>query len=153
MGERATISGHIPEPWYFAGDQAQQRGLIAANRRTLRRLPRDDAWPWLTARMFSVSSSFESGVPLRSTPYRGSVVCFGGSFSKLWEEWGQWLSKFETLLTGLYWEHAAVVLVTETMGHFTYHWRATEAAIARFMEKPPSTVREWKFEGAPRSFR
>jgi hypothetical protein len=87
-----------------------------------------------------------------TTTFRGRVIHFGGSFSKLYLNWPEWLEKFESLLRRLYWEHAVVVLVTELIGHHTYRWDATLKATELFSAKPPVPVGDWEFSGGPRSF-
>lgn len=152
MGERCTISGHIQEAWYFRGAEQDQRLLLASNRRVIESLPVTDEWPFLVRRMFRFSTSGNS-FHHTGTSYRGRVIFFGGSFSKLYLDWDVWLEKFENLLRQLYWEHAVVVHVTELMGTFTHHWKATRGAIERLSEKPPVPIQEWRYTGGLRTFK
>ena len=152
MGERCTISGHIQDAWYFRGSDEDVRLLEEHNRRVIVGLPEVDVWPPLTRGMFSFSPNESFHRDHVVTTFRGQVIYFGGSFSKLYLDLAEWLEKFESLLRRLYWEHAVVVLVTELMGHFTYRWDATPEAAELFSAEPPVPVQEWRFEGGPRSF-
>ncbi len=153
MGHRNTLSGHIQEAWYVKGsDQAIVR-LWEHNRLVLNSLPGDEEeeWPYLGKCMFSTSPIVTrvSADALKST-YRGPVIYFGGSFSSIYEEWSEWLFKFEDLLQHLYWEHAFVVLVTEWLGQHVYRW---DAKLDTFDAEKPTPITEWTFEGGPRDFR
>ena len=152
MGERCTLSGHIQEAWYFRGTDEDTRLLEEHNRRVISELPEVDVFPPLTRGMFSFSPNESFHREHVTTTFRGQVIYFGGSFSKLYLDWAEWLEKFESLLKRLYWEHAVVVLVTELMGHFTCRWDATHEAHELFSANPPVPVQEWTFEGQ-RSFK
>ena len=152
MGERCTMSGHIQEAWYFRGSDEATRALEEHNRLVIMQLPETDLWPPLTRGMFSFSPNESFLRAHVTTTFRGRVIYFGGSFSKLYLDWAEWLEKFESLLRRLYWEHAAVVLVPELIKHFTYRWDATHEAAELFSAKPPVPVQEWTFSGGPRSF-
>ena len=152
MGHRNTISGHIQEPWYVRGSDRAITRLWHRNRRVIRSLPSEDEWPWLTRRMFAASPLFGNHGErddLLSATYRGPVIYFGGSFSSLYQEWAEWLDKFESLLRRLYWEHAVVVLVTEWMGQHVYRW---DAEHTDFTAEKPAPIESWKFSGGPREF-
>lgn len=152
MGHRNTLSGHIQEVWYVKGSDPAIARLWDHNRRVLETLPDDDQeeWPYLGKRMFSTSPITTGFVDGLTPTYRGPVIYFGGSFSSIYENWSEWLFKFEELLRLLYWEHAVVVLVTEWMGHHVYRW---DAKIDTFDAEKPTPITEWTFEGGPRDFR
>ena len=98
MGHRNTLSGHIQEAWYVKGsDQAIAR-LWEHNRVVLNSLPDDDEeqWPYLGKCMFATSPMTPVSIGART--YRGPVIYFGGSFSSIYQEWSEWLFKFENLL-------------------------------------------------------
>jgi hypothetical protein len=153
MGHRNTLSGHIQEAWYVKGsDQAIVR-LWEHNRLVLNSLPDDDnvEWPYLGKCMFSTSPMLTAiSVDALKPTYRGPVIYFGGSFSSIYQEWSEWLVKFEDLLRHLYWEHAVVVLVTEWMGQHVCRWNAK---LDTFDAEKPIPITEWAFEGGPRDFR
>jgi hypothetical protein len=152
MGHRNTVSGHIQESWYVAGTSGTDdsiRRLWASNRTVIESLPVTDVWPPLCREMFAFSSD-DGGTRDRPTnTYRGRVIYFGGSFSSIYLKWTEWLEKFESLLRQLYWEQAAVVLTTEWMGEFVYHWRAAPDHSDASVIQP---VQSWEFTGEPRSF-
>lgn len=157
MGERTTISGHIQEAWYVPGtgprgDDGILRRLGEENAWAISRLPEVDTWPFLCRGMFARSPAADDVHPSPNGTFRGRVIYFGGSYSKLWTHWPAWLEKFEGLLTQLFWEHAALVMVTETMGTFHYEWSVSVDSSNRFGESPPVPPRTWKFEGGPRVF-
>ena len=152
MGHRNTLSGHIQEVWYIKGSDRAIVELWEHNREVLNALPSDaeEKWPYLGKNMFSMSPilTHVSADALPPT-YRGPVIYFGGSFSSLFADWSEWLIKFEDLLRRLYWEHAVVVLVTESMGQYVYRW---DAKLDTFDAEKPTPIAEWKFEGGPRDF-
>jgi hypothetical protein len=152
MGERCTLSGHIQEPWYFNGSDKELSELWENNKQVIEKLPEKDDFSFLVRGMFSFSPTPQDKYSYSETTYRGRVIYFGGSFSKLYADWSEWLSEFENLLRQLYWEHATVVLVTELYGNHTYHWQATPEAIEKFSLTPPHTVNAWIACGKPRSF-
>lgn len=155
MGHRCTISGHIQESYYNGASDQQQRWLLESNKRVIKSLPLNDEWPILTRDMFSFSPTLShngtSSGQIRST-YRGRVIYFGGSFSSIFYEWDEWLTKFETLLSRLYWEHAAVMLFTESMGEHIYQWKALPRTIKFDGNAFPPPVATWQFAGGPRKF-
>jgi len=152
MGERCTISGHIQEPWYFSGSDKDLRLLLESNKRVIESLPREDKWPVLLRGMFSFSPSSPKYYKHVTTTFRGRVIYFGGSFSKLYVDWSEWLDKFESLLRRLFWEHAVLVHVTEIMGWYSHRWDATDKSRELFSARPPVPVQQWEFTGGPRSF-
>ena len=91
---------------------------------------------------------YASGVARPNNTYRGPVIYFGGSFSSIYQDWTEWLEKFEALLRRLYWEHAVVILITEWMGEHVCRW---DAELRDFVADHPSPVTRWKFTG-PRGF-
>jgi hypothetical protein len=152
MGERCTLSGHIQQPWYYRGLESniKLRNLYENNKRIISELPDDEDFPPLIKSMFFFSASLQEGYDI--SMYRGPVIFFGGSFNKLYLGLDQWLEKFENLLRQLYWEHASIILVTEIMGRYNYHWEATDEAFEKLTILPPVPIQDWVFEGEPRSF-
>ena len=149
MGHRCTISGHIQEAYYVLGSDREINRLWRSNRRVLATLPDHERWPFLPRRMFAASPLFSGRNGIVSATYRGPVIYFGGSFSSLFDDWSEWLEKFETLLRRLYWEHAAVILVTEWMGEHVYRW---DSDLRNFTAERPTPIQNWTFTGGPRDF-
>lgn len=143
MGERTTISGHIQEPWYTPGGDAQLRAFRNANSRVLRSLPVVDQWPFFHRGMFVRSRQGRRG---GSSSFRGTVVYFGGSFSSLYQDIDKWKAKFEAMLRSMYWEHAALLVVTEWMGIHHYVWRPTSEAERAMFSVTPQPIGNWEIE-------
>ncbi len=102
--------------------------------------------------MFATSPLFDNWHVvgnLTAATFRGPVVYFGGSFSRIFEDWAPWLEKFEGLLRRMFWEHAYVILETGLFGHFLYRWEAEDKD---FSAENPVPIQTWTFEGGPRSF-
>ena len=146
MGERTTISGHIQEAWYLPSDEAHLRLLEQLNTAAIEALPDVDEDPFLTRSMFKFSAWSEQNT------YRGRVIYFGGSFHSIWMVWPAWLDKFEALLRRMYWEHAALIMVTEYVGTHSYEWRASIDTSLRYAASPPVPPQDWEFTGGPREF-
>jgi hypothetical protein len=143
MGERTTVSGHIQEPWHSGVDSERLRILWANNWRVIRALPDKDDWPFLSCGMFAHSPNAQSDIGHPTSTNRGRVIYFGGSFSSLYLDWKDWRAKFETLLRKMYWDHAAVLVVTEWVGTHHYTWRPTQEAANSMIAEPPLPVSEW----------
>jgi hypothetical protein len=146
VGERTTISGHIQEPWYTPGGDAEVRLLRRANSLALRDLPIADSWPFLHRDMFVRTRQGPSGA---SSSFRGTVVHFGGSFSHLHHDLREWRLKFEELLRRMYWEHAAVLVVTEYLGAHHYLWRPTEEATLAMFAPTRAPISAWDLSTSP----
>jgi hypothetical protein len=141
MGHEAIVFGRI-----LAGDGSagagfeHLRSLQARNRAVLRRLPTEDAWPWLTRGMFHVPLDRPIGL------YRTQVITFGASYKDHPEDrtcWDRWVEKWESVLLRLYWWSAEITLRTDFEGERTLIWRPTTAAVASLWEQPPRPVRDW----------
>jgi hypothetical protein len=146
MGERTTVSGHIQEPWYLPGSDRELRWLRASNGRVIRSLPKVAL---LNRGMFRHSPNAQSRAPHLTATNRGRIIHFGGSFSSLLSDWPDWQAEFEVLLRRLYWEHAAVVVVTEWAGTHCYVWRPTDHAWEEMASQPPIPVSAWTLETTP----
>jgi hypothetical protein len=144
MGERTTISGHIQEPWYTPGGDDALRAFRNANTRVLRRLPNVDRWPYLHRSMFVRSRELPLGGG--SASYRGTVIHFGGSFSSLHSDIEIWKTKFESVLRQMYWEHAALLVVTEVMGTHHYVWQPTSEAWDGMLAQNPTPISGWQVQ-------
>jgi hypothetical protein len=146
MGERTSISGHIQEPWYTPGGDMEIRVFREANSLALRNLPTADSWPFLHRGMFVRSRQGRSGA---SSSFRGTVIHFGGSFSGLHQDLPEWKLKFEALLRRMFWEHAALLVVTEYMGTHHYRWRPTREAQQAMFAPAFQPVNAWELESSP----
>ena len=125
MGHVADVFGYILGRDDFA---KENEARIAA-------LPEHDTRPEITRDMFAV--------PTREHSYLSQLISFGRSYNGVENHWEAWLTKFEALLRGMYWDEAHVYLKTELWGSFHYVWTP----------KPdtPLPNQEWTFSGGPRS--
>lgn len=91
------------------------------NREAILTLPSSDAWPYLSQDMFSMPQTSH----LDETTYMTQIMHFGASYKAVEYEWNEWLSKFETLLSKMYWASAVVHLETELTGTHTFVWTSS----------------------------
>ncbi|PKM21579.1 MAG: hypothetical protein CVV10_08645 [Gammaproteobacteria bacterium HGW-Gammaproteobacteria-14] len=128
---------HLP-----VGSLAQRRTSCRHNRAAILSLPTADGWPFLCREMFSVP-----GEDLMGGTYHTQVIHFGMSYRAVEYEWEHWISKFESLLRGMYWVNAVVHLETELAGHHTFIWDSADGCHEPSQE--PLRVRcEWAREGS-----
>ncbi|WP_114779436.1 hypothetical protein [Botryobacter ruber] len=57
-----------------------------------------------------------------SYDYMGRLIHFGANFKSIEHEWEEWKTKFENLLTQLYWLEADVHFKTEYAGIQPFSW-------------------------------
>jgi hypothetical protein len=150
MGRQTTLYGYIEEPVYYphgANEQAarrQNRGCRRTNAAALRRLPREDQWPYLYRGLFHV---YGDEATVMGT-YRGRIIHFGGSFKALEDDFLLWLDKFEALLGRLVWSQVRLHLVTEWMGRLDLEWEVPWAEQERTLYAPvPVPPTRWEFRG------
>lgn len=138
MGHESIIYGYIEGS---CGPADDYRRYQRANRAVIQSLPAQDAFPCLTASMFSIP-----GDDYCEGTYRAQVIHFGATMKSPECQWNVWLDKFEALLRRLYWDTARVHLEpdgTEISGRWTYKWISTSP--------PGEVVHSWEFRGGPRS--
>lgn len=137
MGHEAILYGRIigasgiPGPNY--------RVYQNRNSAVIRRLPREDDWPWLVRGMFSIPGSPEG-------TYRRQVIHFGASIKDEASDrgiWDEWLGKFEAVLRRLYWWSAVVHLATEFEPPRTFEWVPSEAALSLLYGDPSQPIATW----------
>lgn len=58
-------------------------------------------------------------------------------YKAIWPDWPDWLAEFEALLAQLYWEHAAVVHISEWMPSASCTWYADRITPAPDGGLPP----------------
>lgn len=145
MAHESIVYGVIVGlPWRTSDYRRLQRW----NRERIERLPRSDAWPFLTRGMFAIPGD----EPDEGT-FRSQVIHFGATLKEVEWSWHLWLPKLEALLRELYWEEAHVHLRTEaTVGHHHYAYRAREVAKRIFDSEPPLPIADWELVGGPRRF-
>lgn len=117
MGMATRLYGCIVE---FGLDPATQAKMYKHNRKVINGLPQIDQWPPLTKNMFAFTHNFKEPSP--SYDYMGRLIHFGANFKSIENEWEEWKTKFENLLTQLYWLEADVHFKTEYAGIQTFTW-------------------------------
>ena len=148
MSEQSRVYGCIVG---VHGSTADWYGLYPLNRAAVAALPLEDDDPPLTRGIFTVPMDYASP---RSPFYREQVIHFGASFNHMSEHWHLWLTKFEALLSRLYWSETRLHLHIELSGCHEYCWRATwEGGAPPWHRSPPQPTAAWTFEGGPRDFR
>lgn len=92
------------------------------NNRIIENLPVNDNWPPLSREMFAVTNNHKSQISGTYLEYTGRLIHFGASFKSIEHEWLDWKTKFENLLTRLYWLDAHVHLQTEYNHLESFRW-------------------------------
>lgn len=121
------------------------------NQEVLDNLPIKGDWPYLVQGMFYLPKEFQK---TEQTSYWGRMILFGGSFKALEDEWAEWITKFESLLSQLIWAEAKASLITELFPEQTCDWQITNDYFSRLCDSSvplPPSHKDWSFEG-PRSF-
>ena len=110
MGMRTTIYGYIEEMDFWK-DPIKTK-VREHNSNMIFSLPKADKWPPLSAEMFAIckNDEIESGPDLE---YSGRIIHFGANLKSVELEWREWKSKFENLLTTLFFLEARVHFKTE----------------------------------------
>lgn len=118
MAQNSVVYGCIRDQVFVRGtEQALQRRQI--NRDALANLPSVEEWPLLAREMFALPAP---GMLLEGPQV--DVVAFGGAYRGVEYEWEQWIDRFESLLSQMYWVSATVHLETELSGVHTFTWEA-----------------------------
>src|SRR5437879_1072813 len=99
MGHESTVYGVIIGATYKSTDY---RRLQRLNRQVIDALPETDDWPFLTRGMFSIN-----GERPEDGTYRCHTIHFAATFKSIEWEWEEWLTKFENLLSKLFWFEAS----------------------------------------------
>lgn len=82
-------------------------------------LPKEDEWPFLTRDMFNYPKTKNTILTIPNSIYRTPIITFGASYKDLnpeapdIEEWNQWISKFELLISKMYWFSIAIHIEAE----------------------------------------
>ena len=92
------------------------------NNRVMAHLPLYDDWPPLTRNMFASTDNHQNENPGSMLEYTGRLIHFGASTKSIEYEWMEWQTKFEGLLTRLYWLEATVHVKTELSNIDTFNW-------------------------------
>jgi len=112
------------------------------NEQLLATLPETDTFPYLTRSMFSCG-----GVHPGQELFRTPIIHFGASMNGLcFDEVSKWITKFEELLSRLYWHEACAHLWTDYIdGCYQYWWRWDDHAkiVAAYNTPNPLPTSTW----------
>ena len=112
------------------------------NLEIIARLPDDDEWPYLTRTMFSTSDPDN-----RQGTFRRHILHFGTSVKEGgFTQRDMWISKFERLLSDLYWHSVIVHFNTDVYGQYLYEW-----TVKRDSWKNGKLITIYDIEELPRS--
>ena len=120
MGMRTTLYGYIAEMDFWKDPIMTHVRIL--NTKKILLLPKGDAWPPLSKEMFAIceNDENESGPDLL---YSGRIIHLGANLKSVEHEWKEWKSKFENLLTNLFFLEARVHFKTEYSSLETSSWR------------------------------
>lgn len=117
----------------------EYRRLQMANLVALNALPESDEFPPITRGMFSCTPLESSGT------FRAQVLHFGGSINGLdFDAVPQWISKFEAVLSTLYWFEATAHVWTDYIdGAYQFWWKIGEKSLATYHNGDPQPTINW----------
>jgi hypothetical protein len=101
----------------------------------------DDEWPFLSASMFSAP---DIDSPRKGT-FRAHVLHFGGSFNGLqFDEVPLWITKFEKLLSRLFWFEATAHILTDYIdGAYRFQWKIHNELLDTYHAGSPQPTTRW----------
>lgn len=96
--------------------------VYAHNEKIIASLPEKDEWPPLSKEMFSITKNKDK-LATPNLEYWGRIIHFGACLKSVEYEWKEWKTKFEELLTKIYWTQAHVHFKTEYSDVISFNWR------------------------------
>ena len=114
--------------------------LRALNAQEIAKLPEEDDYPYLSQGMFGLPDLENYSVVCR-TP----MIHFGMTVKNI--EFGdvpEWISKFEGLLSKLYWQNAEVHFVTDISGSHRYSWKADASCFEALRDGKLQPMKKWE---------
>jgi len=144
MAHESIIFGYIEGATFVgaARNTERYRMLQQRNEKIILSLPTIDTSAHLTRGMFALPDLND-----RYVTFRSQVIHFGGSDSGI--EFGEvpvWISKFEQLLSTLYWYEAEAHIRTEVFGVHRISWKADRAVRESHATDDPVPTKNWKRE-------
>jgi hypothetical protein len=148
MGVESLFLGYIQEAWpgVKGNDEERQHKRVIDTAikeqtdRVLAALPDEDHWPPLCKPMF--------GWPAVGTPlitYKNRVIHFAGSLKNADFVLRDWLDKFESLLSQLYWEEAYVRVEKGYIGTHEFRWKPQKEWTLALCSGRISPILTWDF--------
>jgi hypothetical protein len=114
--------------------------LFERNAQEISKLAEHDDYPFLSRGMFSIPD-FDNQSVVSRTP----VIHFGSSMNHI--ELGdvpEWISKFEQLLSRLYWTEAEAHFITDILGPHRYAWEADKTIFEAYHTGNPQPTTNWQ---------
>lgn len=148
MGMRTTIYGCIEEMDFW--NEPIMSEVKRHNKTIIDSLPLMDQWPPLSIEMFSFCENTPGTDPTPNLEYSGRIIHFGANLKSVESEWKEWRTKFESLLSKLFWLEAHVHFKTEygELQSFTWRIDLLKYKIAHNDEMPaPIKSTDWDFSG------
>ena len=99
MGMRTTIYGYIEEMDFWK--DPIRRSVRKHNSTVIKSLPKGDTWPPLSVEMFAICNNYKSD-PGPNFEYFARIIHFGANLKSVEHDWIEWKTKFEILLTNLF---------------------------------------------------
>ena len=87
------------------------------------------------------------GIPKKLAVYREPIITFGANIKDLHPEdddWNDWIKKFESLISKMYWFKVILHIESENFGYFVCKWLADTNLITKISTNTPIT--KWTFE-------
>ena len=137
MAHETLIFGFILGPHRAWDDQFP---LFERNTQAIHTLPEIDVYPAMSRGMFTIPD-FQN----RSVVFRRPMIHFGSSINHI--EFGdvpEWLTKFEALLSQLYWSKAEVHFITDVLGPHRYAWEADLSVFDAYHAGNPQPTTKWQ---------
>ncbi|WDI44201.1 hypothetical protein [Bremerella sp. P1] len=140
MGHEVLMYGVIVGAHRRSGEDF--RSLYPRNAKVIESLPSDDDHPWVDRSIFAMPGDYPNGT------YRSQAIHFGLTMKDdpydLDALIAEWLSKFERVLSQLYWFSATLHVVRDFPGGGTYQWSPTDESLAGLLEDPPKPISNWQ---------
>lgn len=146
MGMRTTLYGYIEEMDFWSGPVTKL--VKKHNTSIINALPKGDEWPPLSKEMFAICNNFKN-TPGPNFEYSGRIIHFGANLKSVEYEWDLWKTKFENLLTNLFFLEAVVHFKTEYSDIQTATWSVNLLKYSvRHDEARPDKVykSDWNYE-------
>lgn len=141
MEHDSIVYGYIRD---IRVDPLSEEGLSRrlANRKALLRLPPAEEGTLLHRDMFIIPPEFPAKGIGQTTIIHFGVSCPGVEY-----EWEAWISRFEELLSDMYWVDVTLHLETEMLGKHTFTWESDSDFHAPSSGQDMSVRCEWSREG------
>jgi hypothetical protein len=150
MGMATRIYGCITELDYGLFNSEIQIKINEHNKKIINELPLKSDWPPITKGMFAITENLNFPNESPNFAYGGKIIHFGANLKSVENEWKEWKTKFENLLSKLIWSHVEVHFVTEYTDVQTFQWEIKFGEVD--VEKDIKTIKPfdkclWEYNG------